>query len=154
MTFNPDTDLQIERLIKASPETIWRCWEEPELFKQWFTPPAVETVDCDNDLRAGGRAFNVMKLPDGTLMENDGCFLLAERFERLVFTDGMLPGFRPAPDCFMVADVRLIPQDYGTLYHAHVMHRTADQREQHEKMGFHEGWGITLDQLAKLAQSL
>ena len=154
MNFNPETDLQIERLIKAAPETIWRCWEEPELFKQWFTPPAVETVECDNDLRAGGRAFNVMKLPDGTLMENEGCFLLAERFERLVFTDGMRSGFRPAPDCFMVADVRLIPQEGGTLYHAHVMHRSAEQREQHEKMGFLEGWGITLDQLAELAQSL
>ena len=54
----------------------------------------------------------------------------------------------------MVADVRLIPQEGGTLYHAHVMHRSAEQREQHEKMGFLEGWGITLDQLAELAQSL
>lgn len=154
MTFDPETDLQIERLIKAAPETIWRCWEEPELFKQWFTPPAVETVECENDLRAGGRAYNVMKLPDGTLFENDGCFVLAERFKRLVYTDGMLPGFRPAPDCFMVADVRLIPQDHGTLYHAHVMHRTAENRQKHEEMGFSEGWGITLDQLSDLASRL
>ena len=66
----------------------------------------------------------------------------------------MLPGFRPAPDCFMVADVRLIPQQGGTLYLAHVMHRTSEQRAKHEEMGFAEGWGITLDQLDRLAQSL
>ncbi len=154
MTFNPETDLQIERLIRAAPDTVWRCWEEPELFRQWFVPKPVEVTEVDNDLRAGGRAFNVMKLPDGTLMENDGCFLLADKARRLVFTDGMLPGFRPAPDCFMVADVTLTPQDGGTLYHAHVMHRTAEQRESHEKMGFLDGWGTTLGQLDALAQTL
>ena len=95
-----------------------------------------------------------MKLPDGTLMENDGCFLLADRYERLVFTDGMLPGFRPAPDCFMVADIRLIPQDGGTLYSAHVMHRSSEQRKPHEEMGFHDGWGITPEQLDQLARRL
>ena len=80
-------------------------------------------TEVENDLRPGGRAFNVMKLPDGTLMENDGCFLLADKYSRLVFTDGVLPGFRPASTpAFMTADVRLIPQDSGTLYHALVMH--------------------------------
>ena len=98
MTFNPDTDLKIERLINAAPETIWRCWAEPELFKQWFVPHPVEVTEVDNDLRPGGRAFNVMKLPDGTLMENDGCFLLVDRYSRLVFTDGVLSGFRPSPN--------------------------------------------------------
>ena len=155
MSFNPDTDLQIERLVKASPETIWRYWEEPELFKQWFTPRPVEVTEVENDLRAGGRAFNIMKLPDGTLIENDGCFLLAERHSRLVFTDGVLPGFRPSPNpAFMTADVRLIPQEGGTLYHAHVMHSDSAKRAEHEKMGFFDGWGTTFEQLAALAERL
>lgn len=155
MSFNPDTDLQIERLMKASPETIWRCWEEPELFKQWFTPRPVEVTEVENDLRAGGRAFNIMKLPDGTLIENDGCFLLAERHSRLVYSDGVLPGFRPSPNpAFMTADVRLIPQEGGTLYHAHVMHSDSAKRAEHEKMGFFDGWGTAFEQLAALAERL
>ena len=155
MNFNPDTDLKIERLINAVPETIWRCWAEPELFKQWFVPHPVEVTEVDNDLRPGGRAFNVMKLPDGTLMENDGCFLLADRYSRLVFTDGVLSGFRPSPNpAFMTADIRLIPQDGGTLYAAHVMHSDSKKRDEHEKMGFFDGWGTTLEQLAALAQRL
>jgi uncharacterized protein YndB with AHSA1/START domain len=155
MTFNPDTDLKIERLINAAPETIWRCWAEPELFKQWFVPHPVEVTEVDNDLRPGGRAFNVMKLPDGTLMENDGCFLLVDRYSRLVFTDGVLSGFRPSPNpAFMTADIRLIPQDGGTLYAAHVMHSDSKKRDEHEKMGFFDGWGTTLEQLAALAQRL
>ncbi|WP_439119239.1 SRPBCC family protein [Marivita sp.] len=155
MTFNPDTDLKIERLINAAPETIWRCWAEPALFKQWFVPHPVEVTEVENDLRPGGRAFNVMKLPDGTLMENDGCFLLADRYTRLVFTDGVLSGFRPSPTpAFMTADIHLIPQDRGTLYAAHVMHSDSKKRDEHEKMGFFDGWGTTLEQLAALAQRL
>ena len=68
MSFNAETDLKIERLIAAKPETIWRCWAEPELFKQWFVPPTIEVNEVENNLHAGGRAFNVMKLPDGTLI--------------------------------------------------------------------------------------
>ncbi|SHG86471.1 SRPBCC domain-containing protein [Marivita hallyeonensis] len=155
MSFNADTDLKTERLMKAAPETIWRCWEEPELFKQWFVPPPVEVTEVENDLRPGGRAFNVMKLPDGTLMENDGCFLLAEPHSRLVFTDGCLTGFRPTPEpAFMTADVRLIPKDGGTLYSAAVMHSDAAKKAEHEKMGFHDGWGTTLRQLDELTARL
>ena len=155
MRFDPETDLKIERLMAATPETIWRCWSEPDLFKQWFVPPPVEVTASENDLRPGGRAFNVMKLPDGTLIENDGCFLLAAPYTRLVFTDACLSGFRPATaPGFMTADVHLIQKNGGTLYAAHVMHSDADKRAEHEKMGFHEGWGTTLDQLNDLAMRL
>lgn len=154
--FDPERDLQIERLIPARAETIWRCWSEPELFKQWFTPAPVEVVEVQNDLHSGGRAYNVMKLPDGTLMHNDGCFLLVEPFSRLVFTDGCLAGFRPSADpAFMVADIHLKPESDGhTLYSAHVMHSSPEKRIEHEGFGFAEGWGTSLSQLADLVKTL
>ena len=37
-----------------------------------------------------------------------------------------------------------------TRYTARVRHWTAADREAHEKMGFHQGWGICTDQLAAL----
>lgn len=33
-------------------------------------------------------------------------------------------------------------------------HATAEKREQHEQMGFHEGWGIVLDQLVEYVRGL
>lgn len=151
---NPETDLLIERRMRAAPETVWRCWEEPDLFRAWFTPPPVEVTDVDNELVPGGRAYVVMKLPDGTLMPSDGAFVHVERHRRLVFTDTMLRGFRPAPAPFMTADVTLTPADGGTLYRAHVMHADADARRRHEEMGFHDGWGTTLEQLDRLSATL
>jgi uncharacterized protein YndB with AHSA1/START domain len=44
--------------------------------------------------------------------------------------------------------------DGRTKYTARVRHWTAADRETHEKMGFHEGWGLCTDQLAALAATL
>jgi uncharacterized protein YndB with AHSA1/START domain len=54
----------------------------------------------------------------------------------------------------MVADrtVILTFEDEGgkTKYTARVLHWTVADREAHEKMGFHQGWGQCADQLVAL----
>jgi len=47
-------------------------------------------------------------------------------------------------------------EDIGgkTNYTARVRHWTAADRQRHEDMGFHEGWGKATDQLAELAARL
>ena len=152
--FDPEKDLQIERLMNGNPQAIWRCWEEPDLFKRWFTPPPVEVAEVDYDLRPGGRSYVVMKMPDGSLMPSEGCFLVADRYKRLIFTDAVMKGFRPAETTFMTADIELTPKDGGTLYRVHVMHASAAQKDEHEKMGFHDGWGTTLRQLDELVATV
>ncbi|MBT8459900.1 MAG: SRPBCC domain-containing protein [Boseongicola sp.] len=154
INFDPERDLRIEQFIKASPETIWRCWQEPELFKQWFTPPGVEVTEVINDVRSGGRAFVVMKLPDGALMPSEGCFLHAEYPNLLVYSDAVTVDWRPASEPFMTAVVELTPRDGGTLYCATVLHRDEKAREKHEGFGFYDGWGTTLKQLSDLAKTL
>jgi uncharacterized protein YndB with AHSA1/START domain len=41
-----------------------------------------------------------------------------------------------------------------TRYTAIARHPTKEIREQHEQMGFHEGWGIVLDQLVGYVKGL
>ncbi|WP_448174322.1 SRPBCC domain-containing protein [Rhizobacter fulvus] len=41
-----------------------------------------------------------------------------------------------------------------TRYTARARHWTAEDCAAHEKMGFHQGWGIATDQLARLAATL
>lgn len=41
----------------------------------------------------------------------------------------------------------------GTKYTARAMHWNAESKAEHEKMGFHEGWGQTADQLAELLKT-
>ncbi len=55
----------------------------------------------------------------------------------------------------MVATVMF--EDLGggkTRYTATARHWTVADKEAHEKMGFHEGWGIAADQLEQLAKKI
>ena len=41
-----------------------------------------------------------------------------------------------------------------TRYTARALHWTKENREAHEKMGFHQGWGVAADQMTALARTL
>ena len=111
---------------------------------QWFTPAPWTTPEMEVDLRPGGIFRNVMQSPDGERMTNGGSFLEVVPNERLVWTSALLPGFRPAPPRsdfpHITAAILLAPEGSGTKYTAIVMHPTEEGRQQHEAMGFHNGW--------------
>ena len=54
----------------------------------------------------------------------------------------------------MSAIITFADEDGGTRYTAHVLHPTAEARKQHEEMGFADGWGTCIGQLADLAQTI
>jgi uncharacterized protein YndB with AHSA1/START domain len=148
-------DLVLDRILDAPSTSIWRCWTEPELLKQWFCPKPWFVSDVRMDLRPGGEFYTVMNGPEGERFENPGVLLEIAEGERLVFTDAFVPGWRPNGKPFMVADVRFENAGNGqTRYTARAMHWNAETRKEHEGMGFHEGWGKAADQLEALARSL
>ncbi|MBU8874920.1 SRPBCC family protein [Reyranella sp. MMS21-HV4-11] len=156
MTTSPSTDreLVLTRLIDAPRETLYRCWTEPALMKQWFAPKPYETPVVEVDVRTGGANLIVMRGPDGQDMPNRGMYLEVVPNERLVFTDAFTEAWQPSAKPFMTAILTFEPQGDKTLYTARVRHWTVEDREAHEKMGFHQGWGICTDQLAALAATL
>jgi uncharacterized protein YndB with AHSA1/START domain len=46
-------ELGFTRVLRARRHAVWRCWTEPELIVQWFTPPPWKTVAAQMDVRAG-----------------------------------------------------------------------------------------------------
>jgi len=152
---DPELDLVLERVVDVRPELVWRAWTEPEQLVRWFTPAPWTTVGCELDLRPGGIFSTTMRSPDGEVMPpSAGCFLEVVENEKLVFTDALQPGYRPAPEPFMSAMILLEPAGTGTRYTAIVKHADAATREKHEEMGFSEGWGTALDQLVAVAKEL
>lgn len=151
-----DFDLILTRKLAASPDRVWRCWTEPALMKQWFAPKPVVTRELILDARPGGRMFLLMVLPDGTELPNEGCVLAVEPIRRLVFTECLTEGFRPAdaPMLPMTAEMTFQPDGTGTLYTARAIHGTALTRDRHAEMGFHDGWGTCATQLDELAQTI
>ena len=148
-------ELRLELTLDAPRANVWRCWTEPGLLTQWFTPRPWTTPSADLDVRAGGRMNTVMRSPDGDDMDNRGVFLEVVPDERLVFTDAFSEGWQPSGKPFMLAIVELADAPGGgTAYTAIARHWNAEDCEEHARMGFHEGWTAAARQLETVAKSL
>ena len=149
-----DRDLMLTRIIDAPAEKVFRAWTEPELIKQWFAPLPYTTPVAETDVRPGGASLFVMRDPQGNDMPGHGVYLEVVENRRLVFTDAYNKAWEPSEKPFMT--VILTFEDLGgkTKYTALVRHWSAADREAHEKMGFHQGWGICTNQLAAVAATL
>ena len=147
-------ELSLTRLIDAPRDKVFKAWTDPELIKQWFTPPPFKTVFANVDVRPGGSSMIIMRGPDGTEIPCPGIYLEVVENERLVFTDAYTKAWLPSEKPFMTAVLTFEDEDGKTRYTARVFHWTEADREAHEKMGFHEGWGIATDQLAAIASMI
>ena len=147
-------ELVLSRLIDAPREKLFRAWTEPALVKQWFAPLPYTTPVVELDLRPGGVSFVVMRGPDGKEFPNRGVYLEIVKNERIVFTDAYCKAWEPSEKPFMTVILTFAEEDGKTRYTARVLHWTVADRETHEQMGFHQGWGICADQLAALAAKL
>lgn len=155
VTPNPTLDLVLERTVDVPPEKVWAAWTQPEHLRQWFAPRPWTIADCEVDLRPGGIFKAVLRSPEGEEMPSDGgCILEVIPNERLVWTDALGPGYRPSKEPFFSAAVLLEPSGTGTKYTAIAIHRDEVGREQHEAMGFHEGWGQVLEQMVEYTKGL
>ncbi len=151
--FDPNLDLIIDRVVPVSPEKVFRAWTTPKHLEQWFCPKPWFVSDVEIDLRPGGAFRSVMHGPDGERFENTGCYLEIVPNQRLVWTDALLPGFRPADKPFFSAILILEPHPEGTRYIAIARHGNPDTRAQHEQMGFQVGWNIVIDQMVAAIQA-
>jgi uncharacterized protein YndB with AHSA1/START domain len=153
--FPADRELVLQRVLNAPREKLYRCWTTPELIVQWFTPPPFKTVKAVMDVRPGGASCITMQSPEGQEFPNPGVYLEVVLNEKLVFTDAYTAAWEPSAKPFMTGILTFEDAGNGrTKYTARVRHWTVADREAHEKMGFHAGWGIATDQLEALAQKI
>ncbi|GGI17486.1 SRPBCC family protein [Oxalicibacterium faecigallinarum] len=151
-----DRTLILSRTFDAPPALVFKAWTDPALLKQWFVPRPWSIARVENDVRAGGSNLIVMRDPDGNEYPNQGIYLDVIPNERLVFTDAYISAWLPSEKPFMTGIITFEAADGGrkTKYTARVVHWRVEDREAHEKMGFHEGWGKCADQLAELLATL
>jgi uncharacterized protein YndB with AHSA1/START domain len=144
-----ERELSLTRIIDAPPARVYSVWTNR--FKEWWGPHGMTTPYCEMDLRPGGVFKTVMRAPDGAEYPTRGVFLEVIPGERIVFTDAFDPGWQPHPDIFFTAVTTFEAQSGGkTKLTARALHWTAESRQNHEEMGFEQGWGESLDRLAAL----
>lgn len=149
-----ERDLVLTRLIDAPRQAVYRCWTEPELMKKWFAPLPYTTLDVETDVRVGGTSRVVMCSPEGVEMPCYGVYLEVVENEKLVSTDAYTSAWEPSQKPFMTLILTFEDEGGKTRYTARARHWSEADRATHEKMGFHDGWGICADQLEALAKTL
>ncbi|MCB1390331.1 MAG: SRPBCC domain-containing protein [Rhodobacteraceae bacterium] len=148
-------ELRIERHIEAPLRKVWRAWSEPEHLARWWIPAPLECRVVKLDLRPGGGFETRMRAGEGDFEPHvEGCFLDVAREQRLVWTTVLAEGWRPIePWLALTATITFTPEGAGTRYAAHVVHRNAEDSRRHAEMGFQEGWGTVIAQLAQHLQT-
>ena len=152
-SLNPNLDLTISRVIKAPRRLVWSAWTDPVSFEQWWIPAPAKCKVVDMELRPGGSFVTEISEDGGAFAPHmNCCFLDVADGERIVFTNALVGGWRPAEQPFMSAVIALKDHPMGTDYVAHVMHKNNADRNMHEEMGFYDGWGTVIGQLAALVE--
>lgn len=149
-----DRELVLTRLIDAPREKVYRAWTEPELMKQWFAPKPWSTARVETDVRPGGASLVVMADPDGNEFPNPGVYLEVVPNEKLVFTDAYTKDWQPSAKPFMTVVLTFEDEGGKTRYTARARHWSAEDKANHEQMGFLEGWGLCATQLEEVAKKI
>jgi uncharacterized protein YndB with AHSA1/START domain len=95
-----------------------------------------------------------MRDPDGNDHPYHGVYLEVIPNRKLVFTDAYSTAWQPSEKPFMTVILTFEDEGGKTRYTARARHWTVEDRENHEKMGFHEGWGQCAAQLEEVAKTL
>ena len=144
-----ERELALGRMIEAPRERVFALWTGR--LPDWWGPHGMMTSLCEMDLRPGGVFRTVMRAPDGAEYPTCGLFLEVTPCERIVFTDGYETGWIPSPRPFLTAVITFEDIAGHTRLIARARHWSVADREQHERMGFHQGWSESFERLAALA---
>ncbi|MCR9139384.1 MAG: SRPBCC domain-containing protein [Alphaproteobacteria bacterium] len=74
----PSLSLLVRRLVRGTPEAVFKAWTEPEQVMQWWGPVNVHCAECTIELRVGGGYRIANRLPDDSIIWITGEFLRVE----------------------------------------------------------------------------
>jgi uncharacterized protein YndB with AHSA1/START domain len=147
-----ERELFITRIIDAPRDRVFKIWATR--LPDWWGPHGMTTPVCEMDLRPGGIFRTVMRAPDGKEYPTRGVFLEVVVNERIVFTDAYDPVWTPRPDIFFTAITTFeVWPGNRTKFTARALHWTISDKEKHEQMGFHQGWGESVDRLVSVVMN-
>jgi uncharacterized protein YndB with AHSA1/START domain len=149
-----ESELTISRFINAPPATVWKAWSTPEHLAKWWIPAPIECQVVKLDLRPGGGFETRMRQGGGAFQPHvEGCFLEIVPEARLIFTTVLTEGWHPAePWLALTAIISFDAEGSGTRYASRVLHKNAADAKKHDDMGFQEGWGTAIAQLAAVVE--
>lgn len=156
MTDRTAIELEIDRVLDAPRALVWDAWSVKENIEKWWCPRPWRAEFIAFDLRPGGAFDCHMRGPEGAEHTIYASILEIVPRERIVFTDLLTGGWRPAAEPFLGFTAIITMEDEGerTRYRARALHKTPEEAKKHDEMGFSEGWNTAISQLEAFARGL
>jgi uncharacterized protein YndB with AHSA1/START domain len=165
---NSSREIVITRTFDAPRALVWEAWTDPKHFVHWWGPFPTVNPACEMDLRPGGKFRWVMRAPDGAQYPMSGEYKEIVRPERIVYTHSMaenppawhdmLNELRKASKGSMVPDgiVTVTFEDAAgkTKLTITTLFDSAATAEAFRGMQMVQGWGMSLDRLARVADCI
>lgn len=141
MTTETSTSLELKRVIKADPESVFRAWTDPAEMKEWYSPEGATVDQVESDPTVGGRYRVVMNTPSGLHVAH-GIYREVDPPRRLVFSWAW-EGGQDLKEGETLVTVELFDRDGSTeLVLTHERFATAESRDGHG-----QGWSSALNRL-------
>lgn len=146
MSHSSELSLDVDQLIDARPETVFRLLTEPDLYAQWFGPEAATTTVEEMAVTLGGRLELKIAMPAMDFeMRIEGFYEVIEPPTRLVHTWRAMDGE-------LVTTVSFEIEPQGNQTRLRVNHRGfVDPVDLEQNQG---GWLDHLDRMATTAERL
>jgi uncharacterized protein YndB with AHSA1/START domain len=96
--------IQVEVLVNASLEKVWKAWNDPESIKGWaFASADWECPYAENDLRIGGKFITRMSSKDkSTSFDFTGAYTDVQEFSKINYTMDKSPEEVEARTCEVI----------------------------------------------------
>ncbi len=147
-------DLSLTRMLSAPPSLVWAAFTQPRHLMRWWAPEPLRLETCEVELCAGGGFHTLMRSPAGERFDDLACFLEVAPHERLVWTDALQPGMRPAAAAGKTTGLALQPRGTGSEICLTVLWPGPETKASQDAIIYEFGLGRSLDQLVAYALTL
>jgi uncharacterized protein YndB with AHSA1/START domain len=146
-----ERELTITRVFDAPARTLFLAHSQPEHVLRWFGPVGYPLSLCEMDFRVGGRYRFAMMGPDGKLMTPfGGEYLQIEPEKKIVYSNTM----EHAGAETMIVTVTFAEEGPRTTLSIHTLFASIAQMKTHIGMGYEQGVGSGLGQLADVVAKM
>lgn len=151
MELSGDRELVIRRTFNAPARIVFDAWTKPELVRRWWAPNShcVSIIECDADVRVGGKYRYVLKRDKGEVFAFSGEYKELTPPSRLVYTQI----FEPMAAAGAVT-VTFDEHDGKTQLVSHELYPSKEARAGALASGMEHGMRETMDQLEDLVSGL
>ena len=140
----------MRRTFAAPRALVFDACTRPEHLRRWWAPCFMTMVECEVDLRVGGRYRFLLRSPDGQEYVFYGEYLEIDRPERTRATWV----YGQFPDDGAIESAEFVEVDGKTTLTTTVLHKTVAARDGHLASGMEAGATDSMNQLEALVREL